>query len=140
MNIYSNNDKAARVIHPGLAVLDELEALGMSQSKASKVLGLSKQALQQLCQGELDITPSIATALEQLGSGDASFWLALQQNYNLHPKRGGNRVGAGRKKKNFISKQVRISAPNEEMAKIEIWLKTQPNTSRALAALILQAQ
>ncbi len=139
MKIYSDNLSAARVIHPGFVVADELEALGISASKASKTFGVSKQELQQLCVGLLGITPSIAHGLEQLGSAKAEFWLQLQKEYTKHPKRGGSRMGAGRKKKNFISKQVRISAPSEEMQQIQAWLEMQSNTSRALADLILHA-
>ena len=139
MTTYQDNTKAARVIHPGFAVADELEALGVSQAKASKALRITKFELQQLCAGELDITPGIADGLEQLGSANREFWLQLQRDYNAHPKRGGARVGAGRKRKDFVSKQVRISAPPEDMARIQAWLEAQPNTSTALAELILKS-
>lgn len=139
MKIYSDNLSAARVVHPGFAVADELEALGIGVKKASKTLGIGSQELKQLCTGLLDITPSIANGLEQLGSAEAGFWLELQKDYTEHPKRGGSRIGAGRKKKDFISKQVRISAPPQEMQQIQAWLEMQSNTSRALAELILHA-
>lgn len=138
MKIYSDNKSAARVIHPSYAVVDELEALGISDSKAKKILSISTVELEQLRHGQLDINPQIATGLEQLGSTEAGFWLALQENYNTHPKRGGFRAGAGRKKKDFVSKQVRISAVPEEMSKIQAWLEAQPNISKALAELILK--
>jgi addiction module HigA family antidote len=139
MKIYSDNTNAARVVHPGYAVADELEALGIGNQQASQAFGITPKELQKLYLGEYDITQIIANALEQLGSAEASFWLALQHNYDMHPKRGGYRQGSGRKKKDFISKQVRISAPAEEMSKIQAWLEAQPNTSRALADLILGA-
>jgi addiction module HigA family antidote len=139
MKVYSDNLSAVRVVHPGLAVADELEALGITAKKASKIFGITQQELAQLCAGLLDITPSIANGLEQLGSAEAGFWLQLQKDYDQHPKRGGYRLGAGRKKKNFVSKQVRISAPPEEMQQIQAWLEMQNNTSQALAQLILHA-
>jgi addiction module HigA family antidote len=139
MKIYSDNSLAFQVIHPGFMVADELEALEVSNAKACKVFKINKEKLQQLFNGELDITPNIAAGLEELGGIESSFWLKLQSNYNTHPKRGGYRPGAGRKKQDFVSKQVRISAPAEEMERIQAWLDTQPNTSRALAELILHA-
>jgi addiction module HigA family antidote len=138
MRIYCGNSLAAEIIHPGFAVADELEALEVSDAKAGKVFGMSKADLQKLRQGEFDITPEIAVGLEQLGSAEQEFWLQLQRDYDSHPKRGGARVGAGRKRKNFVSKQVRISAPPEEMKRIQAWLEAQPNTSQALAKLILK--
>jgi addiction module HigA family antidote len=139
MKIYTDNLLAAQFVHPGFIVEDELEALGVSAAKACKVFNISKEELQQLYDGEIDITPNIADGLEKLGSTESSFWLKLQDSYNTHPKRGGYRAGAGRKKQDFVSKQVRISAPVEEMERIQAWLDTQPNTSRALAELILHA-
>jgi addiction module HigA family antidote len=140
MTVYQNNALAARVVHPGFAIADELAALNVSQAKASKAFGISKTDLQKLCNGELDITPAVAAGLERLGSAESAFWLQLQENFNTHPKRGGARVGAGRKKKEFISKQVRISAAPEEMIRIQAWLEAQPNTSTALAELILKSR
>jgi addiction module HigA family antidote len=139
MKIYTDNTLAFQVIHPGLAVADELEVLEVSPAKASKTFKISQKELQQLLNGERDITPNIAAGLEKLGGIESDFWLKLQQNYNTHPKRGGYRAGAGRKKQDFVSKQVRISAPVDEMERIQAWLDTQPNTSRALAELILHA-
>jgi addiction module HigA family antidote len=140
MKIFENNQQAAHVFHPGLIVADEIETLGLNPKKASLALGISQVDLKKLCNGELDITPSIAAGLEQLGSGEAAFWLRLQQQFDTHPKRGGFRAGSGRKKKHFVSKQVRISAPAEEMERIRAWLEAQPNTSTALAELILNAR
>jgi antitoxin HigA-1 len=139
MKIFENNQQAAHVFHPGLIVADEIETLGLSPKQASLTLGISQSELQKLCAGEFDITPSVAAGLEQLGSGEAAFWLRLQQQFDAHPKRGGFRAGSGRKKKHFVSKQVRISASAEEMERIRAWLEAQPNTSTALAKLILLA-
>ena len=123
------------MIHPGVIVADELEALGVD---ATHALGISAGELQQICAGESDITPAIAASLETLGSADAAFWLALQANFDTNPKRGGYRAGAGRKKRDLVSKQVRISAAPSEMTRIQSWLNAQANTSEALATLILQ--
>ena len=139
MKIFENNQQAAHVFHPGLIVADEIETLGLNPKQASLALGISQSDLQKLFAGEFDITPGVAAGLEQLGSGEADFWLRLQQQFDTHPKRGGFRAGSGRKKKHFVSKQVRISASAEEMERIRVWLEAQPNTSTALAELILRA-
>jgi plasmid maintenance system antidote protein VapI len=140
MQIFTNNQQAYKSIHPGYLVADELEATNIAPDHASLALGLTKAELEQLCQGELDISPAIAKALEQLGIGQAKIWQALQQSHNAHPTHGGSRVGAGRKKQDLTSRHIRISAPPAQMQKIEAWLKNQKNKARAVADLIASAE
>ena len=136
MRIFTNNLHAARVIPPARLIPDELEALGISTKEAAIAFGLNDTELTELFKGTRGITPQIATALENMGSNPASLWLQLQNAFENHPKRGGNRVGAGRKPENLQTKQVRITAPPETMQLIERWLGQQSNAARALADLI----
>jgi addiction module HigA family antidote len=136
MQIYPNNLSAARVIPPARLINDELEALKISKENAAQAFGLNNTELEELLQGTRSITPQIAAALENMGSSPANLWLQLQASYETHPKRGGTRVGAGRKREHLQTKQVRITAPPETMQLIETWLAQQNNAARALAELI----
>jgi addiction module HigA family antidote len=138
MRIFTNNLSAARVLPPALLIADELEALDISKAQAAIAFGVTKKQLELLLVGELPITQQIAQALENFGSTEAAMWLRLQQSYDTHPKRGGSRQGAGRKREHLKTKQVRITASPEVMQRIESWLKQQHNAARALADLIHQ--
>jgi addiction module HigA family antidote len=136
MRIFTNNLSAGRVIPPARLIADELNALNISLDHAAQAFGLNQTELEELLAGTRAITPAIAQALETMGSSPASLWLQLQAAYETHPKRGGTRVGAGRKREYLQSKQVRITAPSETMKLVETWLSQQNNAARALADLI----
>lgn len=136
MRVFTNNLSAARVIPPARLIPDELETLGISLKDAAIAFGLSDAELAELFQGTRSITPEVAAALEKMGSSPANLWLQLQNAFDTHPKRGGTRVGAGRKRENLSTKQVRITAPPETMQLVETWLGQQSNAARALADLI----
>jgi addiction module HigA family antidote len=70
--------------HPGQAVrLDCLEPLGLTVTDGAKVLGVSRQALNNLVNGKAGITPEMAIRLDKAFSGGAETWLRLQSSYDL---------------------------------------------------------
>src|SRR5689334_25392870 len=70
--------------HPGLAVrLDCLEPLGLTVTSGAKVLGVSRQALNNLVNGKAGITPEMAIRLDKAFGGGAEVWLRLQSSYDL---------------------------------------------------------
>ncbi|GBE11368.1 putative HTH-type transcriptional regulator YbaQ [bacterium BMS3Bbin12] len=70
--------------HPGLSVRhDCLEPLGLSVTKAAQVLGVSRQALNNLVNGRAGISPEMAIRLDKAFGGTAEGWLALQTAYDL---------------------------------------------------------
>jgi addiction module HigA family antidote len=69
--------------HPGRLVKDEIEALGLSVAKAAKGLGVTRQQLYRVINGESAISAEMAVRLEAgLGSAAAA-WLQMQINYDL---------------------------------------------------------
>jgi addiction module HigA family antidote len=69
--------------HPGRGLKDEIDELGLSVAEAAKALGVTRQQLYRLINGDCGITPEMAVRLE-LGIGSsADFWLRLQANYDL---------------------------------------------------------
>lgn len=70
--------------HPGLSVrADCLEPLGLSVTKAAKILGVSRQALDNLIHGKAAISPEMAIRLDKAFGGGAETWLRLQAAYDL---------------------------------------------------------
>ena len=70
--------------HPGLSVrYDCLESLGLSITMAAKVLGVSRQALNNLVNGQAGISPEMAIRLDKAFGGSAESWLALQTAFDL---------------------------------------------------------
>jgi addiction module HigA family antidote len=70
--------------HPGQSVrFNCLEALGLSVTEGAEVLGVSRQALNNLVNGKAGISPEMAIRLDKAFGGSAEAWLSLQTAYNL---------------------------------------------------------
>jgi antitoxin HigA-1 len=70
--------------HPGLSVRhDCLEALGLSVTEGAKVLGVTRQALNNLVNGKSGISPEMAIRLDKAFGGGAEVWLGLQMDFDL---------------------------------------------------------
>lgn len=70
--------------HPGLSVrLDCLEPLGLSVTEGAKVLGVTRQALNNLVNGKSGISPEMAIRLHKAFGGGAEVWLGIQMDYDL---------------------------------------------------------
>jgi addiction module HigA family antidote len=69
--------------HPGQGIGDEIEELGLSVAEAAKALGVTRQQLYRLINGECGITPEMAMRLELAIGSNADFWLRLQANFDL---------------------------------------------------------
>lgn len=70
--------------HPGLSVkYDCLEPLGLTVTKGARVLGVSRQTLNDLVHGRRGISPEMAIRLDLAFGGGADTWLRLQTAYDL---------------------------------------------------------
>src|SRR5205809_4823093 len=70
--------------HPGLTVRhDCLEPLGLTVTEGAKVLGVTRQALNNLVNGKAGISPEMAIRLSKAFGADAETWLRMQLNYDL---------------------------------------------------------
>ena len=69
--------------HPGAGLKDDIEALGLSVAEAAKGLGVTRQQLYRIINGESAITPEMAVRLEKAIGSTADMWLRLQMNYDL---------------------------------------------------------
>jgi antitoxin HigA-1 len=69
--------------HPGLLVKADLEAMGLTIAEAAKGLGITRQQLYRIVNGECAITPEMAVRLEKAIGSTAEMWLRMQMNYDL---------------------------------------------------------
>ena len=70
--------------HPGLTVRhDCLEPLGLSITEGAKVLGVTRQALNNLVNGKAGISPEMAVRLSKAFGSSPEVWLGLQTDYDL---------------------------------------------------------
>ena len=71
-------------VHPGKIIRhDCLVPLGLTVTAAAKVLGVSRQALNNLLNAKAGVTPKMAIRLEKAFGGTADTWLRMQMNYDL---------------------------------------------------------
>ena len=79
--------------HPGETVrYDCLEPLGLSVTEGAKVLGVTRQALNNLVNGKSGISSEMAIRLEKAFGGSARAWLGVQMDYDLAQAMKGERA------------------------------------------------
>lgn len=70
--------------HPGSIVRFEcIEPLGLSITEAAKVLGVTRQALNNLVNEKAGISAEMAVRLSKAFGSSPEMWLRLQVNYDL---------------------------------------------------------
>lgn len=70
--------------HPGLSIRhDCLDPLGLSIAEGAKVLGVTRQAMNNLVSGKSGISAEMAIRLEKAFGGGAETWLRMQAAYDL---------------------------------------------------------
>jgi len=70
--------------HPGLSVRhDCLEPLALTITEGAKVLGVTRQALNNLVNAKSGISPEMAVRLDKAFGGGAETWLGIQLDYDL---------------------------------------------------------
>jgi addiction module HigA family antidote len=71
-------------VHPGRIVRQDcLEALGLSVTRAAKVLGVSRQAVNNLVNEKAGISPEMAIRLSKAFGSTPETWLQMQVSYDL---------------------------------------------------------
>jgi antitoxin HigA-1 len=71
-------------VHPGRVVKhDCLEALDLSVTAGAKVLGVSRQTLNNIVNEKTGISPEMAIRLSKAFGSTPESWLQMQVNYDL---------------------------------------------------------
>lgn len=72
-------------IHPGEILREEIiKANGLNIGQSPKMLGISRQMLNNIIHTKSDITPDMAFRIAQVFGGTADIWANMQTKYNLH--------------------------------------------------------
>ena len=69
--------------HPGNLVREDIDELGLSVADAAKGLGVTRQQLYRVINGDSAITPEMALRLEKAIGGTADLWMQMQVNFDL---------------------------------------------------------
>lgn len=70
--------------HPGLSVrINCLEPLSLSVTEAAKVLGVSRQALSRLINGQAGVSPEMAIRLSKAFGTTPDIWIRIQAAYDI---------------------------------------------------------
>lgn len=69
-------------IHPGILLLEEIEALNMTQKEVAEKIGVSKTIINEVIKGKRGINAELAVRLESALESPARFWLNAQTLYN----------------------------------------------------------
>jgi antitoxin HigA-1 len=71
-------------VHPGRIVRhDCLEPLGLTVTEGAKILGVTRQALNNVINGKSGISPEMAIRLSKAFGSSAETWLRIQLAYDL---------------------------------------------------------
>lgn len=69
--------------HPGAIIKDAIDDLGLSIAEAAEGLGITRQQLYRIVNGQSGISPDVAIRLEQAIGSTADHWLRMQASYDL---------------------------------------------------------
>jgi antitoxin HigA-1 len=69
--------------HPGRLIKADLEALGLSIAEAAAGLGVTRQQLYRIINGESGVSADMAWRLEKAIGSTADFWLRVQAAYDI---------------------------------------------------------
>jgi addiction module HigA family antidote len=69
--------------HPGQLLKTDLAELGIGVAEASVALGVTRQQLYRVINGESGVSPEMALRLEKAIGSTADFWLRVQMAYDL---------------------------------------------------------
>jgi addiction module HigA family antidote len=71
-------------VHPGRLIREEcIEASDITVTAAAEMLGVTRQALNNLINEKSSLSPEMAIRLEKVGWSNADAWMRLQMNYDL---------------------------------------------------------
>ena len=84
--------------YPGRSIKDAcLEPLGLNITEGAKVLGVTRNTLSRVINGQNGISPDMAIRLEKAGWSNADHWLRLQTAYDLaQARKHQNRIQVDR--------------------------------------------
>ena len=84
MNIPNTREREVRPTHPGEMLREDyFPDYGLTVSTFAKVLGVSRQTVNELLRERRSVSPEMALRLSRLFGNTAEFWLNAQQAVDL---------------------------------------------------------
>lgn len=81
-DMIANNLTPFEPTHPGEVLREEIEYMGITQTKLAEEIGVKVSLLNELINGKRDFTIEYALLIEAALGIDADFWINLQSAYN----------------------------------------------------------
>jgi antitoxin HigA-1 len=75
--------KMKKPAHPGRVLKNQLEELEIPAAEAAKALGVTRQQLYRVINGDSGISPEMAVRLSKGIGSTPETWLGMQQAYDL---------------------------------------------------------
>ena len=79
----ANNLTPFEPTHPGALILDELEAIGMTQAQLAKNMDVRPSLLNEIIKGKRGVNTEMALMIEAAINLPADLLLKLQSDYNM---------------------------------------------------------
>ena len=73
--------------HPGPMIRDSLEAVGWTVKECAERLGVARESLSRVLNGNAAVSPRLGLALERIGWSNAEHWLRVQAGYDQAQER-----------------------------------------------------
>lgn len=70
-------------IPPGITLREVLDSMGITPGDFALRLGMARDVIDQIIDGQAPITLDVAERLESVLGVDSSFWLNLEVNYRI---------------------------------------------------------
>ncbi len=74
-------------VPPGWVLEERLEAQGISQAEFARRCGRSAKLISEIIAGKASLEPETALQFEKVLGVDASIWLGIESDYQLHRAR-----------------------------------------------------
>lgn len=74
-------------VPPGWVLEEYLETLDISHAEFARQCGYSPKLISEIISGTVSLDPETALQFERVLGLDASVWLGIESNYQLHQKR-----------------------------------------------------
>ena len=84
----TNEYRPDYAVPPGWLLEERLEVQGISQAEFARRCGRSSKLISEIIAGKAPLEPETALQFEKVLGVDASIWLGIESDYQLHKARG----------------------------------------------------
>ena len=99
-------------IHPGEFLKRALDNIGMKQSELAAKTGISKTIVNEIIKGKRSLNADFAVAIEPIFGMPASYWLGLQNDFDIATAKAGNTI---------IDEEADIIISNNKAVDVAYW-------------------